>query len=55
MAKGEKTGESDDRGRELWKVTCDDCGKESKVPFEPTEGKKVFCKECFPKHRKPRF
>ncbi|MFH1630751.1 MAG: CxxC-x17-CxxC domain-containing protein [Candidatus Aenigmatarchaeota archaeon] len=42
-----------DRGpREMHKVTCSECGKECEVPFKPTEGRPVFCKDCFQKHRK---
>ncbi len=40
--------------RKLYPCTCSDCGKESQVPFQPIEGRDVFCKECLPKHRKPR-
>ena len=28
-------------------VTCDECKKECQVPFKPTEGKPVYCDECF--------
>ncbi len=44
-----------DRGpREMIKITCSDCGKEAEVPFKPTEGRPVYCQECFAKHRPPR-
>jgi len=44
-----------DRGpREMHKITCSDCGKEDEVPFKPTEGRPVYCQECFQKHRPPR-
>ena len=35
--------------REMFKATCSDCGIECEVPFEPTEGKPVRCKDCFAK------
>ena len=41
--------------REMTKVVCSDCGKECEVPFKPTEGRPVYCRDCLPKHRKPRF
>jgi len=42
--------------RKMYKATCSDCGAECEVPFEPTEGKPVRCKECFMKNRpKKRF
>src|ERR1041385_5042738 len=28
-------------------ATCSQCGKETTVPFKPTQGRPVFCKECF--------
>ena len=33
--------------REMFKATCSDCGKACEVPFKPTEGKPVRCRECF--------
>jgi len=40
--------------REMHKAVCSDCGQECEVPFKPTEGKPVYCRDCFQKHRKPR-
>lgn len=37
--------------REMHKATCSDCGQECEVPFKPTEGKPVYCKECFRKNK----
>ncbi len=28
-------------------TTCSQCGKETTVPFRPTQGRPVLCKECF--------
>ena len=28
-------------------VTCDKCGKMCDVPFKPTTGKPIYCRECF--------
>ncbi len=45
-----------DRGpREMHKATCSECQQECEVPFKPTEGKPVYCRDCFQKHKKPRF
>ena len=42
-----------DRGpREMHKAICSECGVECEVPFKPTEGKPVFCRECFAKKRR---
>jgi CxxC-x17-CxxC domain-containing protein len=35
--------------REMHKATCSKCKKECEVPFKPTEGRDVFCKDCFSK------
>ena len=44
-----------DRGpREMHKATCSDCGEECEVPFKPTEGRPVYCLECYTQHRPPR-
>jgi CxxC-x17-CxxC domain-containing protein len=40
--------------REMHKAICSDCGKECEVPFEPTPGRPVYCRECYPKHRPQR-
>lgn len=34
-------------GRQMYDVTCEKCGKQTRVPFRPTGKKPVFCKECF--------
>ena len=37
-----------DRGpREMFPATCSRCGKETEVPFRPTNGKPVYCSDCF--------
>lgn len=38
--------------REMHKAVCSECGAECEVPFKPTEGKPVFCRECFAKRRR---
>lgn len=30
---------------------CSNCGKETTVPFRPTQGRPVFCRECFQQRR----
>ncbi|MBI3333965.1 DNA-directed RNA polymerase [Candidatus Pacearchaeota archaeon] len=37
---------------EKHKAVCSDCKQDCEVPFKPTEGRPVYCKECLPKHRK---
>ncbi len=40
-----------DGPKEMHKATCSECGQECEVPFKPTEGKPVFCKECYRKRK----
>ena len=35
-------------------IKCSDCGKTATVPFKPTAGKPVYCRECLGKHRTQR-
>ena len=37
--------------RQMFPVVCDQCGKETEVPFEPREGRPVYCSECYNKNR----
>jgi len=39
------------RSRRTYKAVCSDCGKEIEVPFKPIEGRPVYCRECYRKHR----
>lgn len=38
--------------RELHDAVCTECGKETQVPFKPTAGKPVLCRECFANKRR---
>lgn len=38
--------------REMFTTTCSECGTECQVPFRPTEGKPVFCRDCFQAHKR---
>ncbi|MBQ9478167.1 MAG: zinc-ribbon domain containing protein [Selenomonadaceae bacterium] len=38
-------------GRQMHKVICADCGKETEVPFLPKNDRPVYCRDCFSKHR----
>ena len=33
--------------REYFTTTCAECGKEAKVPFQPSDDRPVYCSECF--------
>jgi len=40
-----------DRGerREMFKAVCSACGKDCEIPFEPRDGRPVYCSDCFEK------
>lgn len=45
-------GDRGNRGPvEMHRAVCDNCGKECEVPFRPTQGKPVFCSNCFESKR----
>ncbi|MFC2039216.1 CxxC-x17-CxxC domain-containing protein [Chloroflexota bacterium] len=37
--------------REMFPVVCAECGKDTQVPFEPREGRPVYCSDCYNKQR----
>ena len=37
--------------RQMYTVTCTECGKETQVPFEPRAGRPVYCSACYHKVR----
>ncbi len=38
-------------GRVETSAVCSQCGLETTVPFKPTQGRPVLCRECFKSHR----
>ncbi len=50
--KTERNGNSGYRTqREMFPAVCAECGKETEVPFEPREGRPVYCSNCYNKVR----
>ena len=49
-AQGNETGSGSVQRVET-KTVCSQCGKETTVPFKPTQGRPVYCRECF-QHRR---
>jgi CxxC-x17-CxxC domain-containing protein len=39
------------RRREMFPAVCAECGKECQVPFEPREGRPVYCSDCYSRVR----
>jgi CxxC-x17-CxxC domain-containing protein len=37
--------------RQMFSATCAQCGKDTQVPFKPTNGKPVYCSDCYRKIR----
>jgi len=37
--------------RQMFRVTCAACGKDTEVPFEPRTGRPVYCSDCYRKVR----
>ncbi len=37
--------------RQVYSAICADCGVETKVPFEPKQGRPVYCSDCYAKIR----
>jgi CxxC-x17-CxxC domain-containing protein len=46
-AVAQATGQPLPAGREMFKVICATCQRETLVPFKPITGKPVLCKDCF--------
>jgi CxxC-x17-CxxC domain-containing protein len=46
-AKRGSPGRPPARPRVETRTTCSACGKETTVPFRPTQGRPVYCRECF--------
>jgi CxxC-x17-CxxC domain-containing protein len=41
-------------GRQMFPAVCADCGKATSVPFEPRQGRPVYCSDCYRKVRASR-
>ncbi|MBI2830284.1 MAG: zinc-ribbon domain containing protein [Chloroflexi bacterium] len=37
--------------RRVYSAICAVCGAETTVPFEPTQGRPVYCRDCYTKNR----
>lgn len=48
---GNRDNRRDDRERPtMHQAICDECGNDCEVPFKPSGGKPVYCKNCFNKN-----
>ena len=37
--------------RPMFQAVCADCGRQCEVPFRPSSGRSVYCKECFARRK----
>jgi CxxC-x17-CxxC domain-containing protein len=44
-------GRERDREREMFRAVCSECGTETMVPFAPTSGRPIYCRDCFQNRR----
>jgi CxxC-x17-CxxC domain-containing protein len=47
MSFGDDEESEDKPEREMFDAVCSKCGKPCQVPFKPTEGRPVYCRDCF--------
>ncbi|MBI4127970.1 MAG: hypothetical protein HY459_02770 [Parcubacteria group bacterium] len=40
--------------RQMYPAVCSNCGAQTEVPFQPAEGRPVYCRDCFRKIRQDR-
>lgn len=44
---GNRRAGGGNRTREMFDAVCAACGAPTRVPFKPTPGRPVYCKECY--------
>jgi len=47
--KARRSEHSDGAQRQMYTAVCAACGKETQVPFEPKQGRPVYCSACYSK------
>ncbi len=38
--------------RQMYPAVCAECGKETEVPFKPSEDRPVYCHDCYNAHHR---
>lgn len=38
--------------RQMYPAVCAECGKETEVPFKPSEDRPVYCRDCYNAHHR---
>ena len=49
--KAERGGGGGYGQRQMYPVTCSNCGKDTEVPFHPRGDRPVYCSDCFAQQR----
>jgi len=50
-AKRQQTQGNSQQQRTETVISCSQCGRETTVPFRPTQGRPVYCRECYQQRR----
>ncbi len=37
--------------REMHDAKCSECGIDTQIPFKPSEGRPVYCRDCYQKRK----
>jgi len=48
---GRSSGGASSGPRQMYAIVCANCGKEAQVPFEPRQGRPVYCNDCYSRDR----
>ncbi|MBI3034393.1 hypothetical protein HYY72_04485 [Candidatus Woesearchaeota archaeon] len=51
MGFGGRGGGGGFQQREMHPAKCSDCGADTQVPFKPSEGRPVYCRDCYQKKK----
>ena len=46
-----RSDSGDFQTRQMYTAVCASCGKDCEVPFEPRDGRPVYCSDCFSRMR----
>ncbi|HIE16811.1 MAG TPA: zinc-binding protein [Dehalococcoidia bacterium] len=47
--RAERRGNGSYGRREMFPAVCAECGKDTEVPFEPRQGRPIYCSDCYSK------
>ncbi|MBI5223947.1 hypothetical protein HY990_06015 [Candidatus Micrarchaeota archaeon] len=47
MEENEQASDKPMDDRPMYDAVCTQCGQQCKVPFQPAEGRPVFCRNCY--------